>query len=1342
MQALLIRADLWEYADGTTVKPEPTADDAKVAQITAWMKNDQKARSEMVLSISPAELKQIKTCVTAREAWSKLEDIYQSKGPARKATLLKKLTLYKMAEGSDVRDHLNEFFDTVDKLAEMDIAINEDLLTIMLLYSLPPRFENFRCAIESRDALPTPEALRTKIVEENDARKGDSREDTSKAMFVNKNGGRGSHTPKHESNSSDTGKARGPSEIRCYVCKRPGHKKSECRYNKSKGNTAQCASKDICLNTSTCQIVEKNRDWCLDSGATVHLCNNEQTFCEVTDSSRGVLNLANHLTSEITGKGKVRFTAKNPDSVKNVMIEDVSRAPDLRTSLMSVAKITDRDYEVTFRKDGATVVNPSGNVELHADRIGDLYYIREHDERQSVCSATCAKPSSVSLELIHRRFGHADMRNITDAVNKHAISGIEIKSPSTAPNCDVCLKGKMTRAAFPKKSDRSTEICDLIHTDVCGPMRVASLGGARYYVEFIDDCSKWCEVRFLKSKSEVLDATKAYIALVEKQTGRSVRSLQSDGGREYINNEFDSYLKERGITRRVTVPHNPEQNGTAERQNRTLMETARCMLMEAGLPDRYWAEAVNTAAYLRNRLPKRSLNGKTPCEVWTGKIPDASKLRVFGCRVFYLDRDPGKGKLDQRGQEGIFLGYSAESNAFRIWSDDKKKVLISRDVRFIEEHKLEVQGTNKVKEDSTDAEPENSHRLIELDTEPRLTKNDDEHAHQDSDEEDEFMGFDNAQQDRLPLCPKESSGGETQDKPTNKPGGSKVKKVDQPRAVGTRTGLRSSTKAALAFNESIFLTEIPLKEAISGPDSTEWLDAMATEMKSIIKNETWILVDRPSQEKVIGSRMTLRNKLKPDGTIEKRKARLVAQGFSQQPGVHFLETFAPVARFSSIRLVAALAAEYNLKIRQFDIAAAYLHGRLDEEIFMDTPKRFEETLQRVIDSEEKTPIGKKARQMLDDFRRGNKVCLLKKALYGLRQAGRNWHLRLTETLKKMGAIQSDSDPCLFRIDSGEDLTLIIFYVDDILVASKSEDVVRRIKRALSSEFEVKDLGKAKYCLGVEFCQSGQQISMSQRGYILELLERFGMSNCKPVATPIDAGSKLKKSETSSSEVDKLPYRELIGALTYLSTTTRPDISFAISSLGQFNNCYGTEHWTAAKRVLRYLKGTLDVGLVFSPHSEPVRGYVDADWGGSTLDRKSHSGFMFLLGGSPISWDSRKQRTVALSTTEAEYMALAECAKEAIYLKRFICELGFNKLANLKVFCDNQSAISLAENPTYHARSKHIDIRHHFVRDVVNEKTLILEHVSTEEQAADFLTKGLPKAKHQWCMKKSGLRDIN
>lgn len=298
-----------------------------------------------------------------------------------------------------------------------------------------------------------------------------------------------------------------------------------------------------------------------------------------------------------------------------------------------------------------------------------------------------------------------------------------------------------------------------------------------------------------------------------------------------------------------------------------------------------------------------------------------------------------------------------------------------------------------------------------------------------------------------------------------------------------------------------------------------------------------------------------------------------------------------------------------------------------------------------------------------------------------------------------------------------------------------------IKRKLSREFEVKDLGEEKYCLGVEFNQSRGQVTMCQQGYVMELLKRFGMSECKPVATPVDASSRLQKNQEQSTEFDKLPYRELVGALTYLSTTTRPDIAFAVSYLGQFNNCYGTSHWTAAKRVLRYLKGTLNEGLVFRAESKPIEAFTDADHGSSTYDRTSHTGFIFLLSGSPIAWDSRRQRSLAASTTEAEYMAMAECAKEAIYLQNFVRELGLDQLADLKIFCDNQSALSLAKNPVYHARSKHIDIRYHFIRDAIKKKVFAAEYIPTEKQVADFLTKGLPKAKHQWCMKAAGLKDI-
>jgi hypothetical protein len=294
--------------------------------------------------------------------------------------------------------------------------------------------------------------------------------------------------------------------------------------------------------------------------------------------------------------------------------------------------------------------------------------------------------------------------------------------------------------------------------------------------------------------------------------------------------------------------------------------------------------------------------------------------------------------------------------------------------------------------------------------------------------------------------------------------------------------------------------------------------------------------------------------------------------------------------------------------------------------------------------------------MLQEFRKGDKVCLLKKSLYGLRQAGRSWYCKLNKTLKNYGAIPTASDPCLFRIGSGEDVTLIAIYVDDILVASRDLKRISEIRRMLADQFEIKNLGDVKHCLGVKFSQVDGQVTMHQRGYVADVLERFGMSECKPVGTPVDLSTKLKRNGEQTVEDLKLPYRELVLALTYLATTTRPDISFAVSCLKQFNNYYKEEHWKAAKRVLRYLKGTMGMGLTYGSNAEPIKGFVDADWGSCPENRRSYSGFVFLLNGGPVSWDSKKQKTVALSTTEAEYMALSECVKEAIYLQRFLREL--------------------------------------------------------------------------------------
>lgn len=525
---------------------------------------------------------------------------------------------------------------------------------------------------------------------------------------------------------------------------------------------------------------------------------------------------------------------------------------------------------------------------------------------------------------------------------------------------------------------------------------------------------------------------------------------------------------------------------------------------------------------------------------------------------------------------------------------------------------------------------------------------------------------------------------------------------------------------------------------MQGPDADEWLEAIVSEVKSLLKNDTWSVVKRPKDREVIGCRFVLRNKHNSDGTLERRKARLVAKGYAQRPGIDFCDTFAPVARMSSIRAVSALAAQFGLTLYHFDVTTAYLNGELEEDVFMKIPENIEDSLEEIVRSGRKDcKIQKKAKKMLESLANEDNALLLRKSLYGLRQAGRRWHVKLCKILKEFGFSQSISDPCVFYLGKGEDILLAVVYVDDIIAVSKTEQAVANLLQHLSTQLDIKNLGPVKHCLGIEFSQTKEIITLNQRGYVNDILERFRMSGSNPVGTPVELGTKLRRNEEIAPECKTLPYRELVGALMYLATCTRPDIAHVVSYLSKFNDCFSTDHWLAAKRVLRYLKGTCDVGLSFRRSTDPLIGFADADWANCVDDRKSYTGYAFILGGCPISWESRKQKTTALSSMEAEYMALSEATKEAVHLQRFFGELGF-PYPKIKLFSDNCGAIKLAENPVFHNRSKHIDVRHHFIRGMLENGVIEVDYRSTEDMAADVLTKGLSGPKHRRCLELMGI----
>ena len=495
-----------------------------------------------------------------------------------------------------------------------------------------------------------------------------------------------------------------------------------------------------------------------------------------------------------------------------------------------------------------------------------------------------------------------------------------------------------------------------------------------------------------------------------------------------------------------------------------------------------------------------------------------------------------------------------------------------------------------------------------------------------------------------------------------------------------------------------------ITEARSRADATEWEKAATEEMQSLKNNKTWDVVDLPAGRSAIGCRWVFKLKRKADGTIDRYKARLVAQGFLQKKGIDFDETYAPVSKLPTIRTLITYGVKLGMEIHQMDVSAAYLNGVLEEEIYMRQVEGFELPRQE------------------------GKVLRLKKAIYGLKQSGRTWYTRLTNELcEKAGYKRIHSDYGVY-VSRNYPRIILVIYVDDILIIAKTEENMQVIKQRLSSSFKMKDMGRAKSFLGINiwYDKVKKQAILSQEGFTKEILERFGMTDSKTVRTPIDSNKFYSRGEDEES-FNKIDYIRAIGALMYLSQATRPDLAYAVSFLSRFSSDPSFKHWQAVKRVFRYLNGTVYHGLSIKASNEELKivGFADADYAGDETSRKSTSGYVFLMNEACISWSSKKQSSVALSTTESELIAATFAAREAIWLKRLMEEIGEN-IGTIRIGVDNNSVLQLIANPVFHARTKHIDVAQFFIREKVEEKEIQVERVDTTMNCADIFTKPISK----------------
>ncbi|MFS7923079.1 putative RNA-directed DNA polymerase [Helianthus anomalus] len=1008
--------------------------------------------------------------------------------------------------------------------------------------------------------------------------------------------------------------------------------------------------------------------------------------------------------------GSTKFFSSN----KTLNLSNILHVPALKKNLLSVQKFcTDNAVFFEFHSSFFVVKDESTRTTLLMGPSEQGLYSLRLPQFKSLpkVSFTAVRASS---NVWHQRLGHPHARVF------HTIASscsLPISNKLSSDLCTACQLGKSSKLSLNDSTFRSSNFLDLVYCDVWGPAPTLSFNGCRFFLLCVDHHSRYMWFYPLAHKSDVFSALTSFVTMAERQFNTKLKSIQSDWGGEFRN--LTSFFKSLGIIHRRSCPHTSEQNGIVERRHRHVVETGLALLAQSNLPQRFWQFAFETAVYLINRLPSRVCSNKSPFQHVFNRKPDYSFLRVFGCQCFPYLRPYNRHKLDFRSTPCVFLGYSPVHHGYLCLDPTTDRLYVARHVRF-NELVFPFSTPQPSAASTATADPYVS---VYPDPLPDL------HPIPDPPQ----PGPDLTQPVPDPLSPTPN----TQPLP-NSPSPLPTVPI-QPTQTETATpppprhrppNLRQNPKPTSRYDPAAYTastTTLPTEPTsfTVANKSTEWRNAMAKELSALHKNGTWSLVPPVHNANVVNCKWVYRLKTDPNGNITRYKARLVAKGFNQQPGVDYHETFSPVVKSVTIRTVLSLAITSKWNLRQLDVQNAFLHGDLEETVYMKQPPGF-------VDKE-----------------KPDHVCLLHKSLYGLKQAPRAWFTRLSNALFDLGFYGSKTDPSLFILNHNGTLIYVLVYVDDIIITGNNDQAVTSIIHQLSSMFALKDLGPLHYFLGIEVLQNGSNVILSQRKHVLNVLHRAGLSDCKPAVSPMST-SQILLPDDSPLLSDPTVYRQTVGSLQY-ATLTRPDIAFSVNKVCQFMHAPTENHWSAVKRILRYLKGTLDLGLLFRQSSgtnlhafsdshwhdtlvSPVQAYFDSDWAGCPVDRRSTGGYAIYLGSNLVSWSARKQKTVSRSSTESEYKAIADTVAELIWLKSLLQELGLG-VPKPTLWCDNLGATYLSANPVFHARTKHIEVDFHFVREQVAQGNLNVQFVSTDDQIADVFTKPLSSQRFQFLRSK-------
>lgn len=1145
-------------------------------------------------------------------------------------------------------------------------------------------------------------------------------------------------------------------DVICNYCQRPGHYSRNCRKKKRDKRKNERAMKATARSTLDPAFMIRAVSASVKADAFAVRQQPSTSEIEVvadTGAGRsmwatkaGMTNTRQVHTSVLAAIGPPVQVREMGDLALNtdlgtLMLKDVLVVPQLNANLMSMSCL-EKDGHSFERGDNNAIEirNSLGQLVGEATLRDDGLYRLSGTVAATPALTTSTPLTTDAMELMHRRTGHAPIAQLTALQGK--VKGLSLTKPQGLDSyingvCQPCQEGKATRKRIPKRATRkATQAGERICSDVVGPFSVEGTDHCRYFVSFIDEYSGAATAFFMKKKSMVLDCFKAFLAMATKHN-KNVKYFRTDGGGEYTSHAFEATLRKAGIRHEVTNPHSPFQNGQAERWNRTIVGKAKALLQDSGFDKKFWVQAIRHAVYLYNRATVKASHGITPFEAWTGKQPDIGHLRIFGCLAHMLVPKANRRKLDPNTKTAFVMGFSDTSRKYQLWVPQNNRFVSSCDVSFDEsivygdwkrsqESKAAVQAMNDdhSSDEWSDSLDDEASAAAESDTDDGADASEDaedeaDAAHSETDDEDEDEGTEDEAGDS-----DEAVGTEGEDDEV-------VDAAHKPDAAGLRRSSRVSRppseywrvqpSAGANVNKGLFVS-VPTdpttySQAMNGPWASEWKQAMQIEFDSLMANNTFgPPVMLPRGRKALGCKWVYKVKLNGEGQVDKFKARLVAQGFTQVKSIDYNEVFAPVARASTIRVILAIAAQLDLELRQYDVASAYLYGVIKEELYIRQPRGFA------------------------DPSKSGFVRRLLKALYGLKQSGRLWYFELDGTLvNDFGFVRCRTDNCLYVFLDGKRMMFVAVFVDDLLVATNDMELLERLEQVLTAKYKISKLGEPTWILQmrVHRDKTAGSISLDQKPLVMAILDRYGMSDCKPAPTPSVTGQVLTKDHCPSSPVElramaSVPYRSVVGSLLYLSLSTRADIAAAVAVVSRFVSNPGQAHWTAAKRILRYLKGTTDLGIVFTKDTqvtEPgLTGYCDASWGGDLDSRCSTTGYVFHIANGPVVWRSKLQKAVAKSSAEAEYLAVSAAVSECIWLRMLLSELGFIQAKATEIYEDNQACIAMSQNPAHHQRAKHIDIHYHFVKDHCAKGNVILVYLPTNDMVADMLTKPTGRVK--------------